>query len=299
MNDPYEILGLTRSATLEDIKKSYRKLAKKYHPDLNPGNKEAEQKFKAVSNAFDQIGSAESKTKFDRGETEEQQYDQGRNGQSFYDSQRAGGRYSYSFGDDIGGEDFFSNLFGSSRGRSGRGAGIDFPGADVSYQMDVEFKEAALGGEKSVTLPNGKKLKVKIPAGIEPGKKLRFKGLGEPGIGKGPSGDAYIEIRINPLPGFKRMGNDIEVEVPISFIEAIIGGEIKVPTLEGEVLMKVPAGVSTGSKLRIKGKGVGSGDYRGNEIVVLKIVAPKEINPALKEAVENLKSKFDYNPRMH
>lgn len=299
MNDPYEILGLTRSATLQDIKKSYRKLAKKYHPDLNPGNKEAEQKFKAVSNAFDQIGSADSKAKFDRGETEEQQYDQGRNGQSFYDSQRAGGRYSYSFGDDIGGEDFFSNLFGSSRGRRGRGTGIDFPGEDVSYQMDVEFKEAALGGEKSITLPNGKKLKVKIPAGIEPGKKLRFRGLGEPGIGKGPSGDAYIEIRINPLLGFKRIGNDIEVEVPISFIEAIIGGEIKVPTLEGEVLMKVPAGVSTGSKLRIKGKGVGSGYYRGNEIVVLKIVAPKEINPALKEAVENLKSKFDYNPRMH
>ncbi len=302
MSDPYEILGVAKTATQDEIKKSYRKLAKKFHPDLNPGNKEAEKKFKAVNHAFDQIGTPEAKAKFDRGETDEQQQqqyeefmrNQGKR-QSYYNTQRDGGRYSYSFGDDIGGADFFENLFGSAR-QGGRG--MDYPGEDVNYKMDVEFREAALGGEKQITLPSGKTLQVKIPAGIESGKRLRFKGLGEAGIGKGPSGDAYIEINVKPLSGFTRSGKDIEVEVPISFIEAITGGEIKVPTLEGEILMKVPAGVSTGSKLRIKGKGAGSGEERGNEIVVLKVVTPKEVDPALKAAVENLKTQFDYNPRI-
>jgi DnaJ-class molecular chaperone len=121
--------------------------------------------------------------------------------------------------------------------------------------------------------------------------------MGEDGSGKGQPGDAYIEIEVKPLPGYKRSGMDIEVEVPISFIEAITGAEIKVPTLDGEVLLKIPAGVSTGSKLRIKGKGIGVGEQRGNEIIVLKVVTPKEVNPALKSAIEKLKPEFDYNPR--
>jgi DnaJ-class molecular chaperone len=310
MTDPYEILGVSKTATLEEIKKSYRKLAKKYHPDLNPANKEAEKKFKAVSHAFDLIGTAEAKAKFDRGETDEhqqKQYDdymnrQNRRGESFYKSQKDGGRYAYSFGEDVGGADFFENLFGHARrGRSefrGADEDISLGGDDLSYKMQVEFREAALGGEKNITLPNGKTLQVKIPAGIESGKKLRFKGLGGPGIGRGAPGDVYIEIEVKPLNGFKRAGKDVEVEVPISFIEAITGGEIKVPTLEGEILMKIPPGVSTGSKLRIKGKGAGAGENRGNEIVVLKIVSPKAVDPALKSAVENLKARFDYNPRI-
>lgn len=304
MTDPYEILGIQKTASLEEIKKSYRKLAKKYHPDLNPGNKEAEKKFKEASHAFDQIGTAEARAKFDRGETSEQQqhqYDeymknQGQR-QSYHSSQQNGGRYSYSFGEDMGGEDFFENLFGSARGKS-RSAGMNLPGEDVIYKMDVEFREAALGAEKTITLPSGKSLQVKIPAGIETGKKLRFKGLGQAGFNNGPAGDAYIEINVKDLSGYKRKGLDVEVEVPISFMEAIAGGEIKVPTLDGEVMLNIPAGVSTGSKLRIKGKGAGSGESRGNQIVVLKVVTPKEVDPALKAAIENLKTQFDYNPRM-
>jgi DnaJ-class molecular chaperone len=298
MTDPYTILGVSKSSSVDEIKKSYRKLAKKYHPDLNPGNKEAEKKFKEISHAFDLIGTAENRAKFDRGETDEQQQkkyeehikSQGRRGQSFHDSQKGGGRYSYSFGEDVGGDDFFENLFGRSRGNS-------LQGADVTYKMQIDFREAALGSEKTITLQNGKTLQVKIPAGIETGKKLRFKGMGEAGSGVGQPGDAFIEIEVKPLPGYKRSGMDIEVEVPISFIEAITGAEIKVPTLDGEVLLKVPAGVSTGSKLRIKGKGIGAGEQRGHEIVVLKVVTPKEISDALKSAVENLKPQFDYNPR--
>jgi DnaJ-class molecular chaperone len=300
MKDPYEILGINKNADQEQVKKSYRKLAKKYHPDLNPGNKEAELKFKDVSHAFDQIGTPEARAKFDRGETNEQQqkqyddYMKGQGQQSYYDTQDRGGRYSYSFGEDIGGADFFENLFGSGR----RSRPMDFPGEDVNYKMEVSFKEAALGGEKVITLPEGKSLKVKIPAGIESGKKLRFKGMGQTGYGRGPKGDAYIEIIVTPLEGFSRKGKDIESELPISFLEAITGAEVEVPTIEGSVMMKIPSGVSSGSKLRIKGKGAGEKDDRGNHIVTLKIVMPKHIDPGLKEAAEGIKKQYNYDPRI-
>lgn len=302
MKDPYQSLGLNKQASQEDIKKSFRKLAKKYHPDLNPGNKEAEIKFKEVSHAFDLIGTPEARAKFDRGETDEQQqkqYEEFMNRKkgkpSYYDTQHDGGRYSYSFGEDIGGADFFENLFGGAGRRKGS---MDFPGEDITYKMEVDFKEAALGGEKVITLPDGKKLQVKIPAGIDSGKKLRFKNMGQPGFGKGPAGDAFIEINVRPLPGFTRSGDDIETELPVSFLDAITGAEVEVPTLDGSVMMKIPPGVSTGSKLRIKGKGAGAEGKRGNQIVVLKIVMPKQVDPALKIAVENLKHQFNYDPRM-
>lgn len=297
MTDPYKILGVQKTASLDEIKKAYRKLAKNHHPDLNPGNKEAEKKFKDISHAFDLIGTKEAKDKFDRGETDEQkqhQYEQ-------YRQQGAGSqRYSSHFGEDFDAEDLFANLFGGGgrrRTRGGFGGGMDFPGEDQLYQMDVDFKEAALGGEKVITLPNGKKLSVKIPAGIESGKKLKFKGLGGEGTGSAPAGDAYIQINIKPLPGFTRVENDIHTEVPISFFEAINGAEIEVPTLDGHVMLKIPPGVSTGSKLRIKHKGAGPEATRGNQIVTLKIVMPKNLSPELKTAVTELEKNHSYNPR--
>lgn len=295
MIDPYQVLGVSKNSDQEEIKKSYRKLAKKYHPDLNPGNKEAEKKFKDVSHAFDLIGTPEARAKFDRGEFEEAPFGFGQGGRrpSYYDTQHEGGRYSYSFGQDFGAEDFFESLFGRARGRP-----TDFPGEDVHYKMEVDFKEAALGGEKVITLPDGKNLKVKIPAGIESGKKLRFKGLGTPGRMQGEPGDAYIEIIVRPLEGFTRHGLDIESELPISFFEAITGDEVEVQTIDGTVLVKIPPGVSTGTKLRVKGKGAGPEGKRGNHIVVLKIVMPKHIDPGLKAMAQNMKGQFDYNPRM-
>lgn len=300
MVDPYQVLGLSKTAEQEAIKKSYRKLAKKYHPDLNPGNKEAEKKFKEVTHAFDLIGTPEARAKFDRGETEDQQREQyeefmnkRRERPSYYDSQHdGGGRYTYSFGDEVHADDFFENIFGGFGRKSHQ-----FPGEDITYKMQVDFRDAALGGTKVITLPEGKNLEVKIPAGIESGKKLRFKGLGKPGHNGGASGDLYIEIEVNPLEGFLREGLDIITEVPVSFIEALTGAEIEVPTLEGNILLKVPAGVSTGTKLRIKNKGAGSPEKRGNHIVVLKVVMPKDVDPLLMEAARNLKDKFNYNPR--
>jgi DnaJ-class molecular chaperone len=300
MVDPYQVLGLSNTADQETIKKSYRKLAKKYHPDLNPGNKEAEKKFKEVTHAFDLIGTPEARAKFDRGETEDQQREQyeeymkgGRGRPSYYNSQHdGGGRYTYSFGDDVHADDLFENIFGGFGRRSHQ-----LPGEDIIYKMKVDFRDAALGGTKIITLPEGKNLEVKIPAGIESGKKLRFKGLGKPGLNGGASGDLYIEIEVNPLEGFLREGLDIITEVPVSFIEALTGAEIEVQTLEGNILLKVPAGVSTGTRLRIKNKGAGSPEKRGHHIVVLKVVMPKDVDPLLMEAARNLKDKFNYNPR--
>ena len=305
MTDPYKILGVAKTATLDEIKKAYRKLAKNHHPDLNPGSKEAEKKFKSISHAYDQIGTKEAKEKFDTGVTDEHkqhQYDEYRKHQH---SSSAGGthRYSSNFSEGFDAEDLFANLFGSGgkRGRSGFGHGgfdnNNHQGEDELYQMEVDFAEAAHGGEKVITLPNGKKLSVKIPAGIESGKKLKFKGLGGAGSGSGHAGDAYIQINVKPLAGFTRVENDIHTEVPISFFEAVNGAEIQIPTLDGSVMMKIPAGVSTGSKLRIKNKGAGPESSRGNQIITLKIVLPKDLPEDLKTAINALEKDFAYNPR--
>lgn len=309
MKDPYTILGVSKSATLEEIKKAYRGLVKKNHPDLNPGNKQAEARFKDISVAYDQIGTAEAKAKFDRGETDQQKQDayekqqkyweealkqqQGKRNSSFYRTQQDGGRYSQSFGNEFGSDNFFEELF---RGRA-RSQPRPEKGRDTLYQMEINLADSVLGIEKLITLPNGKSISVKIPAGINSGTKLRFKGLGDPGVPGTPSGDAYIEIIVTPMKGFKKVGNDIEVEVAISFIEAIAGAEISVPTLYGPVMLKIPPGVNTGNRLRIKGKGVKTSSGVGSEIVLLKIVMPKSINPELVKSVKNWKGAFDYNPR--
>jgi len=310
MKDPYKVLGLAQTSSLDEIKKAYRKLAKQYHPDLNPGNKEAEANFKDISHAFDLIGTEDAKAKWDRGETDQQkqqQYDdyvkgqktrQG-TGQSYYNTQQDYGRYASSFGgEDFDADDIFSQLFGGKAGgRSKRTA--DYAGEDELYKMEISFKEAAHGVEKAITLPNGKKLSVKIPAGIEEGKKLKFKGLGSPGHGKGPAGDVYVQIAISHLEGFSRDGKDILTEVPISFFEAIKGGEIPVNTIDGQVMLKVPAGVATGTRLRIKHKGAGAGEDRGNQIVTLKVVMPKNVDPGLLQAAQELEKKYGYNPRVN
>jgi DnaJ-class molecular chaperone len=302
MTDPYATLGVSKNATLDEIKASYRKLAKKYHPDLNPGNKEVEAKFKDVAHAYDLIGTKEAKEKFDSGETDEQKQhmyeeymqSQGkrRQGPYYHSTQDGSSRYSSAFGEGMD-DDIFSSFFG----RTGRTQGRDVPGQDEYYHLEVDFKEAALGGEKIITLPNGRKLQVKIPAGIQEGQKLRFKGLGGAGYGKGIPGDAYVEIAIQASSQFKREGQDIISEVAVSFFEAISGAEIEVETIDGPVLLKIPPGVSSGTKLRIKQKGAGAGEKRGNHLVTLKVVMPKDPPTALKEAIGDLESRFSYNPR--
>lgn len=310
MKDPYEVLGLSIKATQDEIKNAYRNFAKKFHPDLNPGNKSAEAKFKEAAAAYERIGTSEARAKFDRGETTEQQQEQARkyaesqsrayagsSGPFYHETQHEGGRYSSSFGKGMGGDEFFENLFRSAGQRSGGRASSDSHGEDHLYQMSVDFKASVLGAESEIVLSNGKKLVVKIPPGVETGSKLRFKQQGEPGVDKGLAGDAYIEITVRPLHGFKRVGRDIETEVSVSFIEALLGAEIKVPTVSGSVLLKIPTGANTGSRLRLSGKGVAIGPDRGDQIVVLKVLMPKKVDPELESIVRGWGEKYSYNPR--
>lgn len=292
MKDPYEVLGVSKTASFIEIKKAYRNLAKKHHPDLNPGSKtESEKRFKEIQFAYDLIGTPEAKSRFDRGEMDEKEHPQYNEsmhrarGPSFHETQQNGGRYSSAFSQGFNAEDIFDSLFSHSKTE-------DLSHEDELYQMDIEFKEAAIGGEKVITLPSGKKLQVKIPAGIEEGQKLKFKGLASSG------GNAYVQIRIIPLEGFAREGNDILTELPISFFEAISGAEISVATIDGRVMLRVLPGVSTGTKLRIRNKGIGSEKFRGNQIVIIKVVMPKEISDGLREAICAIEKKFTYNPRL-
>jgi DnaJ-class molecular chaperone len=303
--DPYEILGVPKTATDDEIKKSYRKLAKKYHPDLNPNNKKAEQEFKKISSAYELIGTKEAREKFEKGSFNEQfANSQFRSGPFYNESQRNGGRYTHYFeGDD---EDVFRSFFSGFAGKGGR-PGFntadfnpkDMPGQDHLYKMDIDIKDALSGSEREIMIPGGKKLKVKIPAGIEDDAKLKFKGQGGPGIGKGKPGDAYVEVSIVFPKDFKRTGNDLELEIPVSMDEAVNGLKIKVPTVDGAVMLSIPPGANTGTKLRVKGKGLPHqhGKGRGDQIVVLKVILPEKPDSEFTEFIKKWSKDHPYNPR--
>ena len=296
---PYETLGVSATAKQDEIKSAYRNLAKKYHPDLNPGNKEAEKKFKQINTAYEQVGTPEARAKYDRGESESESqegFKRGRQGPFYHQTQESGGRYSAPFGGMD--QDFFESIFGRMGGAGGGRSG-DMPGEDVVYQMDVSFEDAARGAEREITLPNGKRLRVRIPAGVESGTRLRFAGQGESGAGKGQSGDAYVQLQVKSSPLFRRVGKDIELELPISVSEAILGTEVKVPSLEGSLLLKVPPGVSSGQRLRVSGMGVPDlkDGKKGDQYVILKIVLPQAFDPEFKREVEAWSRRQPFDPR--
>ena len=304
---PYEILGVAPSATHDEIKTAYRNLAKKLHPDLNPGNKTAESKFKEINAAYDLIGSPENRTKFDRGEfdeayshRDEAESEKSRN--PFYrETQNDDARYSQSFGG-IDGEifDLFLETWAPVWATTARLIFLRIAPDRTSFiKWKSSFKDAVLGGESDITLPSGKRLRVKIPVAIDSGTKLRFAGLGGPGSGSAPAGDAYIEISVKPSRLFKRNGNDLEIELPISVSEAVLGAEVKVPTIDGSVLLKIPAGVSSGSRLRISGKGVpsSSAEKRGDLFTILKIIVPHDSDADFKRAVESWSQRQPFNAR--
>lgn len=293
--DPYKILGVSRTASDEDIKNAYRKLARKLHPDLNPGSKESEQRFKDVSAAYELIGTAEKRAKFERGEAEQRQEPSGA-GPFYYETQRdRGGRYSRSFGEEFEGgfgPDIFETLYRQRTQRSSRGE-------DAQYALEIDFGEAVLGAERDLILPNGKRLKIKIPPGVKNGTTLRFSREGEPGLGGGPPGDAYITLQVKESDVFRRIGQNLEVELPVSLSEAILGGEVKVPTVEGAVSLKIPSGVNTGSRLRVRGKGIPdtNSGKRGDLFAVVRVMLPDEIDPELKEAIHAWSRRHPYTPR--
>jgi DnaJ-class molecular chaperone len=313
--DYYKTLGVSKTATQDEIKNAYRALAKKLHPDLNPGNKQAEARFKQVAEAYETLSDPQKRAAYDRGETQGPfgpgagpgegagpfaggarfRRRPGAGGPFYSETQGGpgGGRYSSSFS--------FEDLFGGMGGAGGESPFGDFNagGEDANYRMDVDFRDAILGGEREITLPNGKRLRVKIPAGIESGAKLRFPGQGNPPVGKGKPGDAYVELNVRPSGQFRRQGRDLVIDLPVSLAEAILGTEIPVPTIDGQGRLRIPPGVTTGSKLRIRGKGVPGrgGEPRGDQIVNLSVAVPKSVDPEFRAAVEKWNREHPFNPR--
>lgn len=295
MADPYETLQVDRKASAEEIKKAYRKLAKKLHPDLNPGNDKVEQQFKEVTAAYDLLSDADKRARFDRGEIDASGAE--RPGRTYYrqyaDSGQGAKYQPFEYGENP--EDLFADLFGSRHGRGG--AGLRMRGADVSFSATIEFVEAATGAKRRLVLAEGKTLDVTIPAGSEDGQTLRLKGQGQPGLGGGPPGDAFIELKVAPHPFFSRQGNDVHVEVPVTLQEAVLGGSITVPTIDGKVSVRVPKGSNTGTVLRLRGKGIPAGTGRGDQLVKLRVVLPEGGERELAEFVERWGPAHPYDPR--
>lgn len=302
MENPYDILGVQPKATDEEIQKAYRTLAKKLHPDLHPDDKGAEARFKEVSAAYSLLSNPEKRAQFDRGEIDASGAE--RRERSFYRAYADGtdgGKYSFFGGDAEGGfsaEDIFAEVFGRSGQGEARSA-FRMRGADVTYSLRCPFLDAVNGATKRITLPDGKSLNVTIPRATHDRQALRLRGQGMPGIGGGPPGDAFVEIHIEPHAFFERKDDNIHVNVPVTLKEAVLGGKIRVPTIDGHVTLTVPPGSNTGTSLRLRGKGAftGKGDTRGDQYVTLRVVLPADVDEKLKEFLESWSPSQPYDVR--
>jgi len=300
-DDPYEVLGVTKTATQDEIKKAYRKLAKRLHPDLHPGDEVKKAEFQAVAAAHDLLGDPDKRKRFDAGEIDAS--GQERPERAFYHQyadQEAGRRYDP--GADMRGFQDASDLFSELFGRRGAGSGSHFQqdarGRDARYQLEVAFLDAALGSKRSVTMPDGKTIEIAIPAGLKDGQTLRLRGKGGPGLGDGPPGDALVTVSVRPHAVFERNGDDIEVELPITFDEAVLGAKVDVPTISGPVSMTIPKGASSGHRLRLRGKGIKAGSASaGNQYVRLKIVLPDTIDDQMAELAQRWRDQAGFDPR--
>lgn len=301
--DYYDVLGINRNADEKEIKRAYRKLAKKYHPDINPGDKEAEQKFKELTEAYNVLSDSEKKKLYDQygfaafeegfGAERNQSGDWGDFSGGFGNGQNY---QEFHFTRD-GTGDFFDDLFGDlfhGHGRSGFhfqtegdfGSGFRQKGADAYADIRISFDEAVSGCDKILQIRDEKgknsSLQVHIPAGIDEGQSVRLKGKGEAGIGGGSCGDLLLKVHIMPKKGYERKGNDVYVTVNIPYTTAVLGGEAIVPTLTGKVSCKIAAGTQSGSKIRLKNKGIPSmknPSHKGDEYIVIQIEVPKYLTP--------------------
>jgi DnaJ-class molecular chaperone len=313
--DLYEILGVKKESTEGEIRKAFLKFAKKYHPDVNPNNKEAEQKFKEVNLAYEVLKDSKKRA----------QYDQmraaganpfGRTSSGGAGDWRTGGTYSAQDFQDFGLGDLFQEIFGGGMGAGGFGgsttqtrtgrrtrqgrAGASFfqRGSDRETTLQIAFTDAAKGAERTLEFSDGRRLTVKIPEGVDSGSKIRLSGQGDPGVGGAPGGDLIVTLEVQPHPQFTREGHDILLRLPITFSEAVLGGEVEIPTLDGTVVMKIPKGVSSGQRLKLGGKGIRSpkNDQRGDQFVELAIKIPRQPDGQYIDAAEKLKND-SFKPR--
>ena len=257
MEDPYQTLGVAREASADDIRKAYRKLAKKLHPDLNPGNKEAEEQFKRVASAHSLLSDTEKRGRFDRGEIDASGQEQMRRpAYRDYAESAPGRRYSAGHGSEEWSQDDLSDMFGSMFNDQRRQGARETRGRDARYTLTTSFLNAVNGATQRLTLPDGRTLDVRIPPGTEEGQTLRLRHQGGAGQNGAADGDALIEISIAPHPFFTRHGRDIRMELPVTLAEAVRGGPVQIPTPAGPVTMKIPPHSDTGSELRLRGRGV-------------------------------------------
>ena len=296
--DLYKVLGVKRDADADEIRKAYRAHAKKLHPDVNPGDRAAEDKFKKISAAYDILGDPDKRKRYDAGEIDAEGHETPRTYYREYADAGAGGPYRSTAGfEDLG--DIFGDLFGARGARRGGGFDIKFRGNDTHYVLTVDFLDALKGARKRVTMADGKALDITIPPGLSDGQVLRLKGKGMPGVGGGEPGDALIEARISAHPFYRRDGADVVLELPVTVAEAALGGKIKVPTPWGAVSMTVPPNSNSGTTLRLKGKGAPKTSSRpaGDQIVRLRVVLPDRTDKDFAAFLRDWQESHPYNPR--
>ena len=313
--DLYEILGVPRTASTEQIKKAYRRLAKQYHPDVNPGNKGAEEKFKEVTAAFEVLSDESKRKLYDEfgPDSLRSGFDEKR-AEEYRRWRRQGappGAMPFDFGDfstvdvgDYGAFDFgtiFGDLFGGMGGarprtRARRATGPS-AGAHAEAEIEIPLREAVLGAEREIRL-EGRTLRVKIPAGVADSSQIRLAGQGERGANGGPSGDLFLRVKLRDHPHLRREGKDLYLDLPVTVPEAALGAEVRLPTFEGPVTLKVPAGAQSGVQLRLRGKGLPDlrGGPRGDLYAVVKIVLPAR-SERLAKAVKPLEGLYEGDPR--
>jgi DnaJ-class molecular chaperone len=304
MANPYETLGVATNASQDDIRKAYRKAAKESHPDLNPGKPETEKRFKQINAAYDIVGDADKRKRYDAGEIDETGAERQPERHFYREYAEADPNMRYrrrpesDAGQGSGAHDFdydiFADLF---RGR-GEGGNFRMPPQDVRYTLEIDFLDAVNGTHKMVAMPDGKTLDITIPAGINDGQVLRLKGQGLPGS-DGKPGDAYVEISVRPHSGFKREAQDILSTLPVSLGEALNGASVRVATVEGPVDVRVPKGAKEGTKLRLRGKGVPrvKAGGRGDQLVEIHIVPPEGADEALAKFMAEWEKTHPQNPR--
>jgi DnaJ-class molecular chaperone len=325
MRDPYEVLGVTKSASAADIKSAFRKLAKKLHPDANKNDPKSASRFAELNAAYEIVGDKDKRKAFDGGEIDAEGKPRfqgfegaGRPGAGGGFGQ-GGGFETFSWGSEgahaaggptgargFGGfEDILKDVFGArGGGRARAGGNVHFepedfgaaPGRDIAAALSITLAEAAKGVKKRVQLPTGKEVEVKIPAGLDEGQQIRLKGQGLPGAG-GRTGDLLITVSVTPHPLFQRDGADLRLDLPVTLYEAVLGGKVRVPTLDGTVELAIPAGTNSGRTFRLKGKGFPAKERKGDLMASVRIVLPEGHDPDLEELMRKWREAKPYDPR--
>jgi curved DNA-binding protein len=306
--DYYEILGVPPDAVKKVIKQTYRELAKKYHPDVNPGNKEAEEKFKTINEAYQVLSDAEKRKKYDELRAQYQHWQQAGGRQQDFDWQHwsaqpgQGVHVQYASPEDLEDlfgsaspySDFFTNIFGQVRGR-GRGRGtISSPrrGRDVEYELDLTLEEAYHGTDRLLEI-DGHRIQAVIPPGVRAGSRVRLSGQGEPGHNNGPAGDLYLIVHILPHETFEREGDDLHIDVPVDIFTAIAGGETRIPTLDKPLILKIPPRTNAGRSFRLRGKGMphlGDPKIHGDLFALVRLVLPEPLSNKEVNSIRELAS---------